>query len=85
MPDPDRAVGTLNRLKALGVKVAINDFATGYSSLAYLARFPVDTVKLDRLARVKGLGCPYGQGSLLGRPDPAERLEAWLAARGRRC
>ena len=38
----------LNRLKRIGVKVSIDDFGTGFSSLAYLKRFPLDALKIDR-------------------------------------
>jgi diguanylate cyclase (GGDEF)-like protein/PAS domain S-box-containing protein len=43
-----RANETLQRIRSLGVRVSIDDFGTGFSSLAYLKRFPVDKVKIDR-------------------------------------
>ncbi|RQD69575.1 MAG: EAL domain-containing protein [Tindallia sp. MSAO_Bac2] len=48
MVDIEYAVRSLNRIKELGIKVAMDDFGTGYSSLALLSRLPVDKLKIDR-------------------------------------
>ena len=47
--DFSRAVSILNRLKSLGVKIAMDDFGTGYSSLSYLHSFRFDKIKIDRI------------------------------------
>jgi len=54
MDDLDAVRGTLEGLKALGVRIAIDDFGTGYSSLSRLSRLPIDRIKIDR-SFVRGL------------------------------
>ena len=48
MGEPGAYLEALLGLKLLGLSVAVDDFGTGYSSLAYLRRFPIDVIKIDR-------------------------------------
>lgn len=82
--DAETALRTLQKLKALGVSVAMDDFGTGYSSLSTLRSFPFDRIKIDRsfiedmvsnrdaAAIVDTI---VGLGRALGRPVVAEGVE----------
>jgi len=118
MLEPEHANLTLSHLDAIGVWISIDDFGTGFSSLAYLRQLPVDELKIDKsfvmhmqnnendavivrstidLARNLGLkvvaegiedsgtwemlallGCDYGQGFYMSKPQPEEELSQWL-------
>lgn len=78
------AVFQLSRLKRLGVKLVLDDFGTGFSSLSYLHRFPVDSLKIDRslIADLRPekssqtlAGCIVNMAKSLGMNTIAEGLE----------
>jgi EAL domain-containing protein (putative c-di-GMP-specific phosphodiesterase class I) len=85
--DPPRAIGVLERLAALGVKLSIDDFGTGYSSLSYLKRLPVTELKIDRCFVANMVSDPNDAaivrsttelGHNLGLNVVAEGVEDWL-------
>jgi len=59
--DAERSVAVLTRLRAIGTQIAIDDFGSGFSSLAHLKRFPIQEIKVDR---------PFVAGML---DDPGDR------------
>jgi diguanylate cyclase (GGDEF)-like protein len=83
MAEPERAIEALEQLRRLGVRLSVDDLGTGYSSLAYLQRLPVDEVKIDR-SFVQGMpdeaaeaivGAIVDLGHRLGRQVVAEGVE----------
>ncbi len=48
MSNPDQALGILNRLSGMGLRISIDDFGTGFSSLSYLNKFPIEELKIDK-------------------------------------
>ncbi|THB73003.1 MAG: GGDEF domain-containing response regulator [Gammaproteobacteria bacterium] len=48
MDDPETAIAELQKVHDLGVKIAMDDFGTGFSSLSYLNMLPIDTIKIDQ-------------------------------------
>ena len=61
MQTGEETVEMLHRLRAKGIKLAIDDFGTGYSSLAYLKKFPIDVLKIDK-SFIDDL--PYGRDDI---------------------
>ena len=84
MHNPEESLETLFAFTAQGIRIAIDDFGTGYSSLSYLKRFPVDTIKIDKMF-VDGLGSEVQDATIvravialahaLGKETVAEGIE----------
>lgn len=93
---PDTAIRVLNALRSAGLRVAVDDFGSGYASLSYLKRLPLDLLKIDK-SLVSGLELnPQDEGlvqaaitlghslglEVLGEGVEEERQRSWLLGRG---
>ncbi|MDX6581274.1 MAG: hypothetical protein QOI10_458 [Solirubrobacterales bacterium] len=82
MDSTAESTAVLSELKSLGVTVVLDDFGTGYSSLSYLQRFPIDTLKIDRVF-VSPLTNPTSLGSIVAAiVGIARALEVGTVAEG---
>ncbi len=81
MVDPERAIDALEQLRACGVLLSVDDLGTGYSSLAYLQRLPVDEIKIDR-SFVQALPSPASETIVAALIDLGHRLGHHVVAEG---
>jgi EAL domain-containing protein (putative c-di-GMP-specific phosphodiesterase class I) len=84
LEDDEASLETFNRVQDLGVRIAFDDFGTGYASLTYLKKFPLDRLKIDKSfvseIRVNSddaaiVGSTINLGKLLGLSVIAEGIE----------
>ncbi len=82
MVDPDRSVEVLGALDDLGVLLSVDDYGTGYSSLAYLQRLPVRRLKIDRSFVTGLLGDPASAAIVRSTVELARHLGLTIVAEG---
>ena len=80
-PDPDSVSSALLRLHALGIRLAVDDFGVGYSSLSRLLRTPVDAVKIDQ-SFIHGIGEKDGRTLVRAIVSMAHALRLDVTAEG---
>jgi len=81
MADPERAIVALQRLRQVGVRLSVDDLGTGYSSLAYLQRLPIDEIKIDR-SFLDDFEAPSAQAVVGTIVDLGHRLGKQVVAEG---
>lgn len=80
--DDETIIAVLGELRKLGVRIAVDDFGTGYASLSYLRRLPVDMVKIDK-SFIMGVGeSPADSAIVLGIMGMAHGLNLLALAEG---
>ena len=81
MDNPERSIAQLQALRDAGLRIAIDDFGAGYSSLAYLRRLPVQVMKIDRALLIDAVH-PTGRAILSAMVDLAAELGLDCIAEG---
>jgi diguanylate cyclase (GGDEF)-like protein/PAS domain S-box-containing protein len=82
MEDPGPTVSALQELKRMGIRLAVDDFGTGHSSLSYLRQFPIDALKIDR-SFVKQITAKTGDSKIISAIiGMAKSLEYLVVAEG---
>jgi diguanylate cyclase (GGDEF)-like protein len=82
MADPERARRVLGELRLLGVRIAIDDYGTGYSSLAYLRGLPVDVLKIDKSFVMDLAASPDNQSIVRSTVELGHNLGLTVVAEG---
>lgn len=82
MENAEEAADVLAELKTLGVGISVDDFGTGYSSFAYLRRFPIDQLKIDRSFVQDMIDHPDSAAIVQGIIDLARSLHLQTVAEG---
>jgi diguanylate cyclase (GGDEF)-like protein/PAS domain S-box-containing protein len=82
MEDVRRSIASLQAIRAMGVTIAIDDFGTGFSSLSYLAKLPVDALKIDRSFVIDMTTGPQGLALVATIINLAHSLKLKVVAEG---
>jgi len=82
MEETDRVIEHVENLRAIGVKISIDDFGVGFSCLSYLRRFPVDALKIDRSFTSEVGQAPDGGALSLAIISVARHLSLEVIAEG---
>lgn len=76
------SIASLQAIRAMGVSIAIDDFGTGFSSLSYLSKSSVDTLKIDRSFVIEMTDAPEGRALVTTIVSLAHSLELNVVAEG---
>lgn len=82
MADVKHSIASLQAIRAMGITIAVDDFGTGFSSLSYLAKLPVDTLKIDRSFVIDMTAGPEGLALVSTIINLAHSLKLKVVAEG---